>query len=271
MVAYALAGGPWAGVGAVIGAVAGAFAPSLYDRMRERDAAQKSWADSVEQVPLGSGARLLDPRRAVVDFVGRDDELSALVTWCEDDRAARLRLVTGPGGVGKTRLAIELAQRMNARGWSCERVADGKEGEVIGTLREVRRGRALLTVDYAETRTGIGQMLTALASDEGTGVKVLLLARAAGDWWDQLGVAEPKVWDLAQAAKGAELALLPSVAADLSDADIIAKAVRSFARELSAREKTVEIYGGGSGRRRILDLHAAALVAVLDAMPLTVS
>ena len=51
----------------------------------------------------------------------------------------------------------------------------------------------------------------------------------------------------------------------MSDADVVALAVTSFARELGLPEKTVEIYGGnGAGRRRVLDLHAAALVAVLD-------
>jgi hypothetical protein len=44
-------------------------------------------------------ARLLDPRQEVVAFVGRDDELAALVARCEDDAAGRLRLVSGPGGV----------------------------------------------------------------------------------------------------------------------------------------------------------------------------
>ena len=86
-----------------------------------------------------------------------------------------------------------------------ERVADGKEAEAITALRAVTRGRALLVVDYAETRVGLKQMLTALAGDQGDGVRVLLLARSAGDWWDQLGVGEPAVWDLVQAAKAAEL------------------------------------------------------------------
>ena len=263
-IAYVLAGGPWAAAGAVIGAVAGAFAPSVYDGVRERGVTREAWQGSLESPPPQSWARLLDPRRELVGFVGRKEELAALVAWCQDEDAARLRLVTGQGGVGKTRLAVELAERMKKHGWTCERVADGKEGEAITALRAVTRGRALLVVDYAETRVGLKQMLTALAGDQGDGVRVLLLARSAGDWWDQLGVGEPAVWDVVQAAKAAELALPAVVAADLSDADVIALAVTSFAQELGLPEKTVEIYGGnGTGRRRVLDLHAAALVAVL--------
>ena len=263
-IAYVLAGGPWAAAGAVIGAVAGAFAPSVYDGVRERGATREAWQRSLESPPPQSWARLLDPRRELVGFVGRKEELAALVAWCQDDHAARLRLVTGPGGVGKTRLAVELVERMKQQGWTCERVADGKEGEAITALRAVTRGRALLVVDYAETRVRLKQLLTALAGNHGDDVRVLLLARSAGDWWEQLGGEEPAVWDLVHAAKKAELALPAVVAADLSDADIIALAVTSFAQELGLPEKTVEIYGGtGTGRRRVLDLHAAALVAVL--------
>jgi len=260
-VAFVLAGGPWAAGGAVIGAVAGAFAPSLYDGLRERGARHDSWQGTVEKALPQSRARLLDPRREVVGFVGRERELAELAAWCQDDQAGRLRLVTGPGGVGKTRLAVELADRMRKAGWRAERIADGSEAEAISALRAVTPGRALLTVDYAETRAGLQQMLSALAGELGRDVRVLLLARSAGDWWDQLGVAEPAVWDLVQSARPAQLSLSAAVAADLPDADVVALAVRSFARELGVPGKTVEI--GGGGRRRVLDLHAAALVAVL--------
>ena len=50
-------------------------------------------------------------------------------------------------------------------GWRCEWVADGKEGDVIATLRALTRKRALLVIDYAESRTGLRPMLTALSGD----------------------------------------------------------------------------------------------------------
>ena len=264
VLAFVLAGGPWAIVGVAAGAVTGSFAPLIYDGLRGRAAKRADLRDAFELVPHQSWARLLDPRRELVGFLGRDDELAALVAWCEDDQAGRLRLVSGPGGVGKTRLAVELAARMKTLGWTSERIADGREAEAISMLRAVTRGRALLVVDYAETRTGLQQMLSELASDQGDGVRVLLLARSAGDWRDQLGVGEPTVWDMVQAARHAEIVLSPVVAAGLSDAEIITLAVRSFAAELGLPERKVEIYGDRSpGQRRVLDLHAAALVAVL--------
>ena len=106
----------------MIGAVAGAFAPSLYDGLRDRGARQDDWRGAVEKALPHSPARLLDPRREVVGFVGRDRELAELAAWCQDDdECGRLRLVTGPGGVGKTRLAVELADRMRKAGWRAER------------------------------------------------------------------------------------------------------------------------------------------------------
>ena len=262
VLAYFLADRHWALAGAVIGAVSGGFAPTVYDGLRGRSARRDAWLATVETAPPQSWARLLDPRREVVGFVGRDRELAALAAWCKDDHAGRLRLVTGPGGVGKTRLAVELADRMRAEGWRTERVKDGQEAGAISALRMVTRDRALLVVDYAETRPGLGQLLADLAGEQGKSVRVLLLARAAGEWWDQLGVRDPAVFDLVQAARPACVELPAVVAADLSDAEVVARAVRSFACELGLPEKTVEI-SGGSARRRVLDLHAAALVAVL--------
>ena len=127
------------------------------------------------------------------------------------------------------------------------------------------RRRALLVVDYAETRVNLPKMLVALAGGDGEGIRVLLLARSTGDWWDRLGAGAPAVWDLVLAARRAEIALSPIIAADMSDAEIIARAVRSFAGELGLTERRVVILGDpGAGQRRVLDLHAAALVAVLD-------
>lgn len=268
LIAYVLVGGPGAGVGAVIGAVTGAFAPSVYDAVRARGIRKQAWRQSIEPSVPQSPARLLDPRLEVVRFSGRNDELARLVAWCEDTRAIPLRLITGPGGVGKTRLAVELTGRMTRAGWRCERIGDGQEGDAIGALRAVTTARVLLVIDYAETRVGLKRMLAALADHDSSTLRVLLLARSAGEWWDQLGVEEPRVWDLVQAARLAEIALSPVVDAGISDAEIIQQAIKSFAKELGLPEKEVVISEGNSGARsRMLDLHAAALVALLDEAP----
>jgi hypothetical protein len=57
---------------------------------------------SVKELPGVGPAGLLDPRRGVVKFTGRERELAGLLDWCEADLLRGVRLITGPGGVGKT-------------------------------------------------------------------------------------------------------------------------------------------------------------------------
>ncbi len=68
-------------------------------------------------IPL---AALKAPLR-LVPLVGRREELEGLEEWALslDGRPSRagIRILWGPGGVGKTRLAVELAKRLQAQGW----------------------------------------------------------------------------------------------------------------------------------------------------------
>src|SRR5688572_7874567 len=54
----------------------------------------------------GSGALALP--RIFTDFIGRETEVESLCELLRDERTALVTL-TGPGGVGKTRLALEVA------------------------------------------------------------------------------------------------------------------------------------------------------------------
>ena len=93
---------------------------------------------------------------------------AGLLAWCEDDRMARgVRLVTGSGGVGKTRLSVELCARLNTNGWQCVRVGDREETAALTVTRWGWSGPVLLVVDYAETRIGLGGLLRAVAGDAG--------------------------------------------------------------------------------------------------------
>ncbi|MBR7679114.1 hypothetical protein KDA82_40530, partial [Streptomyces daliensis] len=131
--------------------------------------------------PRGTGdvVGLLRPQRAVVAFIGREGELRRLREWCHADgrnggdgvsvgggggggTGAAVALVTGTGGVGKTRLALRLAEELRQRGWSCRWVRAGGEADVVTTVREVGAAPVLLVVDYAETRTGLRALLTAV-------------------------------------------------------------------------------------------------------------
>ncbi|NNJ03050.1 trypsin-like peptidase domain-containing protein, partial [Streptomyces sp. PKU-MA01144] len=156
--------------------------------------------------PPRSPADLLRPEQAVVSFMGRDDLLKDLERWCvpapEEGQAdppsaaangiwgwgespVRVRLLTGGGGAGKTRLSGELAARMAVRGWTSIRLTTDTTAP-LDVLSQVRRP-LLIVVDYAETRTQqLHALLKAVDHDQVTAqVRVLALARAAGDWWSR--------------------------------------------------------------------------------------
>jgi len=142
------------GQSGLIGRDLGVVAPLLVGRATRRQEAAASSRD-VQTVPRRYGpARLLDPDLGVVPFTGRAAELADLEGWCLDERAGLVRLVTGGGGTGKTRLALELCRRMAGQGWQCVQVDEGTEGEVVqrGRLAAGPGARLLLVVDYAEAR-----------------------------------------------------------------------------------------------------------------------
>ncbi len=129
----------------------------------------------------------LQTHNEVVPFIARP-ELDALLGWCLRPDITGMRLVTAPGGSGKTRLAMRLCQVLREQGWIA--------GFVLGDAHEtgpriseaVDAGyRVLVVVDYAETRTDLNKLLLTALEEEAPGmVRVLLLARSEGSWWTSL-------------------------------------------------------------------------------------
>ncbi|MCA1701889.1 MAG: hypothetical protein LC808_00905 [Actinobacteria bacterium] len=65
----------------------------------------------------------------VASFIGRNRELEEIARLLDDD-AVRLVTLTGPGGIGKTRLALEAASRLQGR------FDDGVATVMLGALRD---------------------------------------------------------------------------------------------------------------------------------------
>jgi hypothetical protein len=128
---------------------------------------------------------LLRARYAVVPFQGRASEITELERWCADPAAPSFRLVVGAGGAGKTRLAVELCRRIHALGWLTGFLAEDADASAIDRVCE-RQEPTLLVLDYAEARSGkrLGALVQRFAEvGDGPPLRLLLLARAAGDWW----------------------------------------------------------------------------------------
>jgi hypothetical protein len=184
-----------------------------------------------------------------------------------DDRAAGpVRLITGPGGVGKTRLSIQLCHEAEKHGWHTDYVRAGAEASVIANVRALVPGRLLLVVDYAETRLELRQFLRTVLDDvleDNVGaLKVLLLARSVGRWWEELRDMESAVRELISGACHSEL---PTIISDgVHDADLVQAAIPPLATRLGITEPTDVAFLESPSRARILDLHMAALTAILS-------
>ena len=72
-----------------------------------------------------------------------------LRTWCGSANAEPVRVLVGAGGVGKTRLAFQIAAEWAARGGAWRLVAPEQEAAAVAAARGVTAEPVLLVVDYA--------------------------------------------------------------------------------------------------------------------------
>ncbi|MCB2263284.1 MAG: hypothetical protein LGR52_10165 [Candidatus Thiosymbion ectosymbiont of Robbea hypermnestra] len=100
-----------------------------------------------------------------------------------------MRLQSGEGGAGKTRLMLELCRRLaRDQGWHAGFLSGGG-GAAPDLAAELAHGKScLIVLDYAETRRAeiIALTKTALRLPASPQIRIMLLAREGGDWWDQL-------------------------------------------------------------------------------------
>lgn len=177
-----------------------------------------------------SPAALLNAHRQVVPFRGRANILRDLHAWADQPGLGAL-LLHGPGGQGKTRLAQQLALELNEQRW----VSLWLKARAVGANLQRLRDRAvpsLIIMDYAESRR---MQLTALLDElsryaNSMPVKLLMLARTDGDWWENAQAASPITEEVLD---GARVIRLSALEPDFKGrAEAYREAARSFAREL---------------------------------------
>lgn len=220
-----------------------------------------------------SPAALLRAEHEVVPFSGREGTLRQLSDWCRLPGPLSAWLVTGPGGQGKSRLARRLNELMSEEGWVTGQVAE--LADAAPHLPTLSRCTApvLLVLDYAETRPHLVQEIIdhLAARPPGHPVRLLLLARAAGEWFTALRSASPS---LPVALRPSPLALPPLTDTSAAQEFAWQEALDAFRTRLSGLVGIPRADAGtehpppqpGTGGQA-LSLHMAALASLLPHGP----
>ena len=139
---------------------------------------------------------LLRPESRTVGFHHLRDSLrGSIVGWAVDPTEfIKLHLIAGAGGAGKTRLMIEVCDKLET--FDDWRAGFLDKSQCIATgLPALRKQgkRCLIVLDYAESRTSeiVELVRVALTSPSGPQIRLVLLARDGGDWWNRISEAAP--------------------------------------------------------------------------------
>jgi tetratricopeptide (TPR) repeat protein len=225
-------------------------------------------APPVPPAPRTLPSALLHAERAVVGFHGRDVEIADLTAWANDPALVEVRVIVGPAGEGKTRLAHALCTELTGAEWTAGLVADSAGRDLLARVLGLDLP-LLLVVDYAETRTDQLRDLIAevvAAENRRAPVRMLLLARSAGGWLDWLcDVGDDRMAAVLTAAHVTNLG--PLVGSPKEWTAEFTHAAGAFAAALSMSPPPTPASADPdqSTSCAALGVHAAALAAVLDA------
>jgi hypothetical protein len=222
---------------------------------------------------------LLRAEEALVPFdPARQPDLDALHAWLDDPQWPQaVRLITGAGGLGKTRLALELCRQRLGAGWHAGLLDPSIEPNGITAAWSDLLGfkqPLLIVIDYAETRQAV---LLALVKrmlqsppDRGQSVRVLLLARDAAEWWDRLPSKDSLCEPFLNGYTTSGPVYLPALHEAVADRDsAYQRALYAFAEKLGVAASKVIPNLEAEHFGRPLYLQMAALLALHGERPTT--
>jgi tetratricopeptide (TPR) repeat protein len=243
---------------------------------------------SADQASAATPGALLRADVECVAFYDRGEDLDDLARWRDKPELFGIRLITGEGGQGKTRLALEFLHRSrDEERWTVEWVRPGanphKPGD--GVDERLRDGLVhgtepvLVVVDDAESVPEfVSDVADAVLNRPGRRTRLLVVSRTVGAWWENLR-DWPLLAGLTTHTRLGPLAASPDARRNGFDAAIKAMAEGlstvsrrhgdlalwadidwgTLAQTITVPDLRHERYGN------VLTLHMAALTALLNA------
>jgi glycosyltransferase involved in cell wall biosynthesis len=164
---------------------------------------------------------LLAARDEVVRFdPEREPILARMLEWASATPPLAARLLFGPGGMGKTRLALELARRSQGSGWLSLWIPAAPPPEWVSILEQRGERPALVVIDYADARPAaaleaLRAALESLRTGDSSPVRALLLARSES-WLGTLAQHPSCPQDVAAWLPNIEPVALPPWTSDIA-------------------------------------------------------
>ncbi|MFL6216205.1 MAG: glycosyltransferase family 4 protein [Blastocatellia bacterium] len=224
-----------------------------------------------------ANSQLLRAEEALLEFdPARQPEIDTLNGWLDDPQwPLSVRLITGAGGQGKTRLALEVCQQRREASWHAGLLDSSLEVNRMSASWQALRKLdqpLLIVVDYAETRQAafLALLKAALQNPATQPVRMLLLARDGGEWWDNLPGRDRDCEALLSGYATTGPFRLPALyAAEQHRREAYKKALRAFASTLgvSAPDMVPDLIGDHF--ERPLYVQMAALLALYGEQPTT--
>lgn len=213
-----------------------------------------------------SPSELLQAKYGVVPYADVTGMAAELLDWCTTGpRPTAGRLLHGSGGLGKTRLLIHVAAKLREQGWTAG-FLDRSHEDVEATLKQrwqaldqlISHGDyagLLLVLDYAEGRQQelvcLAQRLAERPEADIRPIRLVLLARSAGEWWERLTDEQPELDRITRLRNGAPDALaLPTIPSADQRLALFADAREAFSRVLESQGYRLPSGAPSAERRR---------------------